>query len=117
MKDRRHDKRLFCADLVEVRWQQGGREQRRIANLEDISPCGVCLLLESDLPLQTPVVVRCGVDDFDGFVRHSSGSAAGFLIGVQFAEDTRWSMDHYRPEHLLDPQELLVGETARQTTR
>jgi hypothetical protein len=106
-QDRRTNSRYFCADLVEVTWSEGGRERHSIANLEDISPSGVCLMLEISLPPGTEVSARFGADDLKGVVRHSSRGEAGYLIGIEFAPDSRWSSDHYRPQHLLDPQDMF----------
>lgn len=107
MQDRRNNNRLFCADLIEVVWSDGRMSRHNVANLEDISPTGVCLMLENPLPLGTEVMVRVGQTELKGITRHATSGEAGFLVGIEFHPDSRWSADLYEPEHMLDPQELF----------
>jgi hypothetical protein len=107
MQERRTDNRLLCAELVEVCWDQADGQVRRIANLEDISLSGVCLQMEKSIPTSTRVVIRYGDGALVGVVRYCAYREMGFLVGVELEEGSRWSTQHYRPEHLLDPRELL----------
>ena len=107
MQDRRNDSRLFCADLIEVTWSDGGSVRHNVANLEDISPTGVCLMLESALPMGVEVAVRVGAAELKGVTRHATSGEAGFLIGIEFYPDSHWSSDLYQPQHMLDPQDMF----------
>lgn len=108
MQERRTDNRLLCAELVELVWEDGsGRKRRRVANLEDISLSGVCLNVEHEIEPGTFVRVRYGDGELVGFVRHCKFRDFGYYLGVQLEEGCRWSSQHYQPEHLLDPQELV----------
>ncbi len=108
MQERRTDTRLLCAELVEVVWNdQSGRERRRVANLEDISLCGICLQVENPMPPGTAVTMRYGDGNLVGIVRYCTFRDAGYFLGIQFEEGCRWSTRHFRPEHLLDPRELV----------
>jgi hypothetical protein len=107
------DNRLLCADLVEVIWTFGGRTERRVANLEDISLAGICLQLEKDLQPDTKVIVRYGDGALVGVVRYCTHRDMGYFIGVELSESSRWSTLHYKPEHLLDPRDLLDGALLR----
>ena len=108
MHERRIDLRLLCADIVELIWcDSTGREKRRIGNLEDISAAGMCLQLE--LPLQTGTRIRVlyGKGELVGIVRYSVIRDRAYMVGLKFDESNRWSADEFRPQHLLDPRELV----------
>lgn len=107
-QNRRETGRLLCAELVELCWlDSNGRGQRRIANLEDISLSGVCLQVENSIPVGTAVSVRYGDGELLGVVRYCRFETFGYFAGIELAEGCRWSSQHYRPEHLLDPAELV----------
>lgn len=101
------ESRSFCADLVEVAWTEDNRRHHRVANLEDISPTGICLMLEISLPVGREVSVRMEGRDLGGVIRHSTQGEAGFLLGIEFDAGSGWSSDFYRPRHLLDPEDLF----------
>ena len=113
MQDRRNNDRLLCADLVEISWEYAGRKERRIANLEDISLSGVCLQSEKSIAPETRLVIRYGDGALVGIVRYCAYRDMGFFIGVELTEGSRWSTQHYKPEHLLDPRELLENSLLR----
>lgn len=101
------ENRSFCADLVEVSWPEDGRMHHRVANLEDISAAGVCLMLESPLPVGCEVSVSLDGSELLGVVRHCTEGQAGFLVGLGFHPGCEWSLEDYRPRHYLDPQDLF----------
>jgi len=116
MEERRTDPRLLCAELIEVIWtDQDGRQRRRIANLEDISPCGACVQVESPMPCGTPVAMRHADGQLNGVVRYCLYQGIGYFLGIEFDEGCRWSRKHFRPRHLLDVQQL--GKTAAVRSR
>jgi hypothetical protein len=107
-RNRRETGRLLCAELVELNWLDArGRSQRRVANLEDISLSGVCLQIECTIPSGTPVYVRYGDGELLGSVRYCRFEGLGYFLGVELADGCKWSSQHYRPEHLLDPADLV----------
>ena len=113
MQERRTDHRLLCADLVEVCWDHAGREQHRVANLEDISLAGVCLQLEVHIAPGTKIVVRYGDGELVGLVRYCTHRHEGFFLGIELDQKSRWSTQHYTPRHLLDPRDLLQNTLMR----
>lgn len=117
MQERRTDNRLLCAELVEVCWDFGGIRQHRIANLEDISLSGVCLQLEKSIAPATEVNIRYGDGELTGTVRYCTYNEMGFLLGIALDQESRWSTQHYRPQHLLDPRELLQNTLLRHTLK
>jgi hypothetical protein len=117
-QNRRDSDRLLCAELVELCWlDASGRHQRRVANLEDISLSGVCLQIEGTIPSGTPVSVRYGDGELFGSVRYCRFEGLGYFVGVELAEGCKWSSQHFRPEHLLDPADLVERAVARHKTR
>lgn len=113
MQERRSDNRMLCAELVEVLWEQEGRHCRRIANLEDISLSGICLHVEKPIPAGSRIVMRYGDGQLFGTIRYCVFRDIGYFLGIQLEENCRWSSMHFRPEHLVDPSELLEKSVAR----
>ena len=116
MEERRINARLLCAELVEVIWEEVGYSQRRVANLEDISLSGICLHMDKAIAYGAQIIVRYGDGELVGTVRHCRSGEFGHLIGVQLGEKSRWSSQHFRPNHLLDPRELMDQCVARRKT-
>jgi hypothetical protein len=107
-------RRLLCAELVEVRWKdKAGRLRRLVANLEDISRSGVCLQSETAVPLDTAIIIRCEGLDYPGTVRYCLDRDESNFIGIAFDEGTQWSRLQYRPQHMLDPRELVLRASRR----
>lgn len=99
---------MLCAELVQVVWNdQSGRPRRRVANLEDISLTGICLQMESVVPEGTRLSMRYGDGELVGTVRYCAFRDSAYFVGIQFDEGCRWSTRHFRPQHLLDPRELV----------
>jgi hypothetical protein len=116
ISDRRADDRLLCAELVQLIWQdESGRERRRVANLEDISLSGVCLQVESPIAAGTAVAIHYGDGELLGTIRHCRFQDCGYFLGIALAEGSRWSSQHFKPEHLLNPSELMDKAMARRT--
>lgn len=112
--DRRGPDRLLCAELVELTWADSqGRRHRRVANLEDISLSGVCLQVESPILTGTPLSISYGDGNLLGTVRYCRFEGMGYFLGVELAEGCRWSSQHYRPDHLLDPADLVESAVRR----
>ena len=108
MRERRIDLRLLCADIVELIWTDAaGREKRRIGNLEDISSSGMCLQLEIPIEAGTSIRVLYGGGELVGVVRYTVVRDLAYLVGINFDECSRWSGNEFRPQHLLDPADLL----------
>jgi hypothetical protein len=107
MNEKRRDRRLLCAELVQVsfRSESAGR-QHIVANMEDISSAGLCLQSETRIPDGTEVTVNYGQGEFVGIVRYCVFREIGYLIGIEFDGDCRWSEKNFRPEHLLDPTRI-----------
>lgn len=114
MQERRTEKRLLCAELVEIVWtEQTGRQRRRVANLEDISPSGACIQVETPIICGTQVTIRCGDSDLTGTVRYCLYRTFGYFLGIHFEDGCRWSRKFFRPGHLLDPRQVAEKAARR----
>jgi len=112
--NRRGDDRLLCAELVQLIWHdEAGRERRRVANLEDISLTGICLQVENPIAAGTAIAMQYGDGELLGTIRYCRFQDAGYFLGVELSEGSRWSSQHFKPEHLLDPGELLDQTMSR----
>ncbi len=112
--ERRTDTRLLCAELVQLNYRdQAGHPRRTVANLEDISLSGACLQVEKRVPDGTKVVIRYGDGELIGNVKHCSFRDTSYFLGIEFGEGCRWSSHHFRPQHLLDPRDLVEGVLRR----
>ena len=105
MNERLMERRILCADLVEVGWRdQTGQQHAAIANLEEISTQCATLTLEAALSVGTTVQIRCLRGTFTGAVSYCHDEPDfGCIAGIEFVGGTRWDMRKYRPRHLLDP--------------
>lgn len=118
MHEKRTDTRLLCAELVELVWQpESGKQRRSIANLEDISLSGACVQLEREIPPGTPVAINYGDGELVGTVRYCLHREFGYFLGVELTEGSRWSSQHYKPQHLLDPRELVEQAVLRRANQ
>ena len=117
MKEKRADTRLLCAELVELVWQsEPGKQRRSIANLEDISLSGACVQIEKEVPTGTPVAINYGDGELSGTVRYCTFRELGYFLGIELNENSRWSSQHYKPQHLLDPRELVERAVLRHSS-
>ncbi|MCS7026492.1 MAG: PilZ domain-containing protein [Bryobacteraceae bacterium] len=115
--ERRSEPRLWCSELVEV-WQKGEKRWKRIGSgvLEDISPSGACLQLES--PVSKGVLLRFKAGNWmaEGEVRYCFYRDIGYYAGLKLGENFKWSETVFQPKHLVDPRQLgkspLAGEAA-----
>jgi PilZ domain-containing protein len=107
--DRRVEPRMLCADLVDILWKnQRGRIRRGMANLEDISLSGACLQVPRPVPVGATFHIRYPNGKLTGKVRYCVFREMGYLLGIEFALDHRWSQRNFRPRHLLDPRHLVT---------
>ncbi len=114
MEERRTAARMLCSELVDVHWvDDTGSRRKALANLEDISLSGVCLQMDTPLPLNTPLRISHPKGEFQGNVRYCLFREIGYFMGVQFEPGCDWSPEAYRPQHLLDLRTLVMRSPER----
>jgi hypothetical protein len=107
--ERRSEVRMLCADMVEVYWKDhAGRKRRETGLLEDISQSGACLQLEAPVPLGISIHWESPKRQFTGRVQYCVYREIGYFIGVEFDSGSKWCQSAYKPQHLLDLQQLLA---------
>jgi hypothetical protein len=107
-QNRRNNNRLLCAEIVQLVWDDpSGRQRRSVANLEDISLSGLCLQVENPIPTGTPIAMEYGDGELVGTIRYCRFQEWGYFLGIELLDGCRWSSQHFRPQHLLDPSDLL----------
>lgn len=105
---------MLCADMVDVQWKdKSGHLRRGVANLEDISLSGACLQFDQPVPLQTDLRISYPKGELQGKVRYCVYREIGYFLGVEFEAGSRWSARHFRPQHLLDPRQLVIRSVHR----
>ena len=102
MQERRSESRLMCSHLVQVAWTEAGVEHGGVGNLEDVSPSGCRLQMDSAVPHSAAVKVRCGGQLYSGTVRYCQWAAIGFDVGVEFTQPGAWDRQQFEPDYLLD---------------
>ena len=106
MNERRAEQRFMCSDLVTVQLED--KDDLLVANLEDISPSGVCLGMEQAVPTDAMMTLNCSGCQFRGKVRYCVFNESGYQVGVNLM-DCKWSKQAYKPEHLLDAPLVQAG--------
>jgi hypothetical protein len=66
----------------------------------------VCIQLDIQLATGTVVRISYPKGDFTGIVRYCLFREIGYFVGVQFDAGCKWSRNHFKPQHLLDPRVL-----------
>jgi len=108
MKERRTELRMLCADMIDVGWKdRDGADRRTTAILEDIASSGACLQVEAPIPLGVELHWDQPGQQFHGYVRYCVYREIGYFVGVEFGASFKWSKKAFKPQHLLDLQELI----------
>lgn len=99
----------MCADMVEVQWKEDSGEIYTCTGLlEDISPSGACLQLDSPLAIDKKLMIEYRKVRLEGSVCYCFFRDIGYWVGVQFTARHKWSRKDFRPRHLFDPRKLLA---------
>jgi hypothetical protein len=104
--------RYLCSHLMTVGWEDGAV----VANLEEISATGAVLESEVELAACTAVELRSGATYFEGEIRKAEEHDFGWRITVELSPFTPWSVERFRPQHLLDLT-TLPGAAAAGTAK
>jgi hypothetical protein len=90
--------RYLCSQLVKLSWQEGAA----IVNLEEIQTGGAVLESEVEVPVGLSAEIRCGNVFLAGKITRADRHELGVRIEMEFSPLTPWSIERFRPEHLLD---------------
>jgi hypothetical protein len=105
---------MLCSELVDVYWTDGqGHQREALANLEDISSCGLCLQLDDPVRADTVLRISHPNGEFRGCVRYCLYREIGYFLGVEFLPGCEWSPESYQPEYMLDLRTLVDMSASR----
>jgi hypothetical protein len=102
---------MLCSEILDLHLlRTAGRQRELKANLEQIWAEGALLLTDLRVPLSTPTWFAAGGREFRGTVTaRKFVKGLGYFVEVQFASNSLWSKQEYRPKHLLNPLVLLAN--------
>jgi hypothetical protein len=103
---------LLCAHLVEVSMVGEEQSQRKEGLLEQISRARATISLECPVRRGTNVRVDCGTCELRGRVAGCRFAGSEYQAEVDFAADSQWSHDNFRPDHLFNPASLTCQNPA-----
>jgi hypothetical protein len=91
-------RRYLCSHLVTLR--AGG--QSRVVNLEEICRTGAALECDEPVPSGIPAEMKTETALFHGSITAVEEHELGWRIELEFSLLTPWSLDCFRPDHLVD---------------
>lgn len=70
-----------------------------------------------ELPIKkgTPIRFRHAAWTGLGLVKYCYYRDIGYFIGMEFADDSKWSPQAFQPKHMVDPQEIVAARLQRRT--
>lgn len=98
--------RFLCSQLVELRSNSIEPAVHIIVNLEEIWDHGAVLESEEPVVPGTIVEILCGAAFFAGRIVQVEPHIVGWRLEMEFSPMTPWSLERFRPEHLLDVSQL-----------
>ena len=102
MAQKRSEPRYMCAELVNILiCHEDQTVEEAIAHLEDISPSGACVHLDSAIRLGAHIEIVCSTCRFKGKVRNCRYAGGAYDVGVAFDRPRAWDVSRYQPAHLL----------------
>jgi hypothetical protein len=108
MTEKRHQNRSICADLVHLEWIGHSGVCECTAVLEDISPRGACLQVESPVPVEIEAVISHGKHwSAECRIKYCSFREIGYYLGVEFVDADSWRKHEFRPDHLMDLRDFV----------
>jgi len=117
MKQRREKNRVMCAELLTIRWTEGGGSCRsETVALEDITATGACLHLEHPIPAETKVSLHYENGKYEGVVKYCTCQETGYVLGIAFDDNYRWSRTDFEPSHLLELRPKAVTSVRPKTS-
>jgi hypothetical protein len=95
-------RRYLCSELVTLR--ENSRDS--VVNLEEIWETGATIESEDAVEEGAAVEIRCDAALFTGRTTRIDRHAHGWTVEIEFSPETPWSLEKFRPRHLLDASTL-----------
>jgi hypothetical protein len=96
------NRRYLCSQLATL--TIGGQEQW--VNIEEIWATGALLECETAVAADVEASLLAEGNSFSGRLSDVRQDDFGWRAEMAFVPETLWSLDRWRPEHLLDPAGL-----------
>jgi hypothetical protein len=93
--------RYLCSELVKL-------SSGLTVNLEEIWEEGAAIESDDELRVGDAIELKCGDHTFAGTVTLAMKHEFGYRVEMDFATGIRWTPGSFRPQHILDPQELAA---------
>ena len=106
-------KEYLCSHLVTLHWD--GR--RASANLEKIWDRGATVNAEECIARGAEVRIASLECDLKCRVVSCLAEEAGHFIDVEFADEYVWSPERFEPDHMTDPDILLVQKLLQEIAK
>ena len=103
MGDETSESRYLCSDLVKLALEGA---QPVTVILENISASDACVQSDDVVPEGARVELICRDTRLTGAVRSCLRQDDAYFVDIVFDADSKWSMEKYKPQHLLDPREV-----------
>jgi len=101
-------RRYLCSELVTLRFAS----ESLVVNLEEIDSAIAVLESEEPLPVGVAAEMDTGSHCFSGTVISAEETPLGWRLEFAFSPSTPWSIDRFRPSHLVDPSTLTETGSA-----
>jgi hypothetical protein len=99
--------RLFCSELVTIRWQESwGASREQTGVLEELWPSGAGVSVDMPVPAGADIRLTARNRDYFGSVRNCEGWASGYSVGLEWREGCA---PFFVPQHLMDPGRIRRG--------
>ncbi len=94
----------LCSQIVSITIGEPERKPRVIlGNLEEIAKDRAVVLLDTPVTKGAQVVVKADKADLHGHAAQwNFEPELGYFLNVKLSEQSRWSLERFRPEHLLE---------------
>lgn len=103
--------RVLCSHLVRL-CIDGSARQPEWANLEEIDAYGAVVAAQEPWPTQVVVRIRSKGFDAPGFIQSCRKRESDYVLTIEFVDGFRWSVDAWKPDHLLAPHAKAKGAGA-----
>ena len=94
--------RYLCSELVVLK--RG--ETDTIVNLEEIWSDGAAIEMDDGVEIGKQVELVCQENRLAGKIAGAEKHEFGWRIELKFLPATRWSPEVFRPQHMIDPDDL-----------
>ena len=95
--------RYLCSELVVLKYD--GAETT--VNLEEIWDDGAAIEMDNGVAAGQKVELLCGETRLPAKITLAAKHDFGWRVEMQFAPGTKWTPEVFRPQHMLDPQDLM----------